>query len=101
MPLILAGNDEVVLRRGAIRRANEKDDRVNLEKWARLYDITLTNQDNDTLTRQLLSRADVILVPIALAQAAVESDRARRDLPSRGMRFSDGGHGVMMRVYGH
>lgn len=73
LPLILAGNDEVVLRRAAIRRANQNDDRANLEKWARLYDVTINNQDNGTLTRQLLSRADVIPVPIALAQAAVES----------------------------
>ncbi len=73
LPLILAGNEEILRRRDAIRRANQSDDRANLEKWARLYDIKPIDQDNSRLTRQLLSRADVIPVPIALAQAAVES----------------------------
>ena len=73
LPLILAGNDEVMRRRDAIGRSNQNDDRANLEKWAYLYDIKITDQDNNTLTRQLLRRADVIPVPIALAQAAIES----------------------------
>ncbi len=73
LPLILAGNEEVIQRRDAIRRANQNGDRANLEKWAHLYDIKITGQDNNTLTGQLLRRADVIPVPIALAQAAVES----------------------------
>ena len=73
LPLILAGNEEVMQRREAIGRANQNGDRVKLEKWARLYDIKITGQDNSTLTNQLLRRADVIPVPIALAQAAVES----------------------------
>ena len=73
LPLILAGNEEVMRRRDAISRANQNGDRVELEKWAHLYDIKIVNQDNDILTRQLLRRADVIPVPIALAQAAVES----------------------------
>ena len=73
LPLILAGNDEVMLRRDAIGRSNQNDDRANLEKWAYLYDIKIIDQDNNTLTRQLLRRADVIPVPIALAQAAIES----------------------------
>ena len=73
LPLILAGNDEVRRRREAIGRSNQNDDRANLEKWAYLYDIKITDQDNNTLTRQLLRRADVIPVPIALAQAAIES----------------------------
>ncbi len=73
LPLILAGNEEVISRREAIWRANQNDDRTNLEKWAHLYDIKITDQDNNTLTRQLLKRADTIPVPIALAQAAIES----------------------------
>ena len=60
-------------RRAAIGRSNMNDDRANLEKWAYLYNIKITGQDNNTLTRQLLRRADVIPVPIALAQAAIES----------------------------
>ncbi len=73
LPLILAGNEEIMRRRDAIARANQNDDRANLEKWAYLYNIQITDQDNNTLTRQLLGRADVIPVPIALAQAAIES----------------------------
>ncbi len=73
LPLILAGNEEIMRRRDAIGRSNENDDRANLEKWAYLYDIKITDQDNYTLTSQLLRRADVIPVPIALAQAAIES----------------------------
>ena len=73
LPLILAGNEEIMRRRDAIGRSSQNDDRANLEKWAYLYDIKITDQDNYTLTRQLLRRADVIPVPIALAQAAIES----------------------------
>ena len=73
LPLILAGNEEVMRRRDAIARSNQNDDRANLEKWAYLYGIKITGQDNNTLTKQLLGRADVIPVPIALAQAAIES----------------------------
>jgi Bax protein len=73
LPLILAGNEEVMSRRDAIMRSNQNSDRANLEKWAHLYDIKITDQDNNTLTRQLLKRADAIPVPIALAQAAIES----------------------------
>ena len=73
LPLILAGNEEVMRRRDAIARSNQNDDRAKLEKWAYLYDIKITDQDNNTLTKQLLGRADVIPVPIALAQAAIES----------------------------
>ena len=73
LPLILAGNEEVMRRRDAIKRSNQNDDRAKLEKWAYLYDIKITDQDNSTLTKQLLGRADVIPVPIALAQAAIES----------------------------
>ncbi len=73
LPLILAGNEEVMQRRDSIGRASQNGDRAKLEKWAHLYDIKITGQDNDTLTNQLLRRVDVIPVPIALAQAAVES----------------------------
>ena len=73
LPLILAGNEEVMRRREAIAHSNQNDDRARLEKWAYLYDIKITDQDNSTLTKQLLVRADVIPVPIALAQAAIES----------------------------
>ena len=73
LPLILAGNEEIMRRRDAIGRSSQNNDRANLEKWAYLYDIKINNQDNNTLTRQLLRRADVIPVPIALAQAAIES----------------------------
>ena len=73
LPLILAGNEEIMRRRDAIARSNQNDDRVKLEKWAYLYDIKITDQDNNTLTKQLLGRADVVPVPIALAQAAIES----------------------------
>ena len=73
LPLILAGNEEVMRRRDAIVRSNKIGDRANLEKWAYLYDIKITDHDNNTLTRQLLERVDVIPVPIALAQAAIES----------------------------
>ena len=73
LPLILAGNEEVMRRRDAIARSNQNDDRAKLEKWAYLYDIKVTDQDNRMLTKQLLGKADVIPVPIALAQAAIES----------------------------
>ena len=73
LPLILAGNEEVERRRDAIELANKSDNRIALEKWANLYGIEIASKDNDQLTRKLLKRADVVPVPIALAQAAVES----------------------------
>ena len=73
LPLILAGNEEVERRRNAIKRANENGNRIALEKWANLYGIKIISQDNGQLTAQLLTRADIVPVPIALAQAAVES----------------------------
>ena len=73
LPLILAGNEEVERRRDAIRRANQNDNRIALEKWANLYGIKITGKSNDQLTEKLLKRADIVPVPIALAQAAVES----------------------------
>ncbi len=73
LPLILAGNEEVERRRDAIERANQNGNRSALEKWANLYGIKVIGQDNGQLTAQLLRRADIVPVPIALAQAAVES----------------------------
>ncbi len=73
LPLILAGNEEVERRRDAIERSNQNGDRISLEKWANLYDIEINSQDNNYLTAQLLKRADTVPVPIALAQAAMES----------------------------
>ena len=57
LPLILAGNEEVMRRRDAIARSNQNDDRAKLEKWAYLYDIKITDQDNSTLTKQLLEES--------------------------------------------
>jgi len=73
LPLILAGNEEVERRRDAIEHANQSDDRIALEKWSNLYGIKIASKDNDQLTQKLLKRVDVVPVPIALAQAAVES----------------------------
>ena len=73
LPLILASNQEISKRREVIRRAFENDDRATLEKWAKLYEIDVTDQDNKALMTRLLERADTIPVALALAQAAVES----------------------------
>ena len=74
----------------------KNDDRATLEKWAYLYNIKITDQDNNTLTRQLLRRADVIPVPIALAQAAIESGWGTSRFAIKGNALLDNGHGVMM-----
>ena len=73
LPLILASNEEISKRREAIRRAFENGDRETKEKWAKLYKIDVTDQDNKALMIRLLKRADTIPVALALAQAAVES----------------------------
>ena len=73
LPLILASNEEISKRHEAIRRAFENGDRSTLEKWAKLYKIDLTDQDNTALMMRLLERADTIPVALAMAQAAVES----------------------------
>ena len=73
LPLILASNEEISKRREVIRRAFENGDRATLEKWAKLYRIDVTDQDNITLMTLLLDRVDTIPVALALAQAAVES----------------------------
>ncbi len=73
LPLILASNEEIRKRREAIKRALENGDRATLEKWAKLYKIDGTDQDNEAVMTRLLERADTIPVALALAQAAVES----------------------------
>ena len=73
LPLILASNEEISKRREVIRRAFENGDWATLEKWAKLYKIDVTDQDNITLMTRLLDRVDTIPVALALAQAAVES----------------------------
>ena len=74
LPLILASNEEISKRREAIKRGFENGDRgTTLEKWAKLYKIDVTDQDNKALMTRLLERADTIPVALALAQAAVES----------------------------
>jgi len=73
LPLILASNDEISKRREAIKRGFENGDRATLEKWAKLYKIDVTDQDNKAVMTRLLERADTIPVALALAQAAVES----------------------------
>ena len=73
LPLILASNEEITKRRDAIKRAYENGDRATLEKWATLYKIDVIDQDNAALKALLLRRADTVPVPLALAQAAVES----------------------------
>ena len=73
LPLILASNEGISKRREAIKRGFENGDRATLEKWAQLYKIDVTIQDNTALMTRLLERADTIPVALALAQAAVES----------------------------
>ncbi|MDB3879959.1 glucosaminidase domain-containing protein [Alphaproteobacteria bacterium] len=73
LPLILASNEEINKRREAIRRAFENGDWATLEKWAKLYKIDVTDQDNKAVMTRLLERADTIPAALALAQAAVES----------------------------
>ena len=73
LPLILAANEEILQRRAAIIDAVDRNDRAVLERWSRLYRIDPTGVGLEKLGTQLLLRADTIPVPIALAQAAVES----------------------------
>ena len=73
LPLILASNEEISKRREAIKRAFENGNWATLEKWAKLYKIDVTDQDNKVVMTRLLERADTIPVALALAQAAVES----------------------------
>jgi Bax protein len=73
LPLILAANEEIGMRRAAIKRAASANDRGALEKWAQLYRIDVGKQSTQDLRDDILLRADVIPVSLALAQAAVES----------------------------
>ncbi|MBU74318.1 MAG: hypothetical protein CMM73_01215 [Rhodospirillaceae bacterium] len=73
LPLILAANDEIRQRRQAIMRAGENGERSSLEKWARLYRMKTKDMPLDRIENELLRRADIIPVSLALAQAAIES----------------------------
>ena len=73
LPLILASNEEIRQRRAAIRRAYDRQDAVTLGKWAKLYKLPAENVVTQDFLNELLARADVIPVPLALAQAAIES----------------------------
>ena len=73
LPLILAANEEIGMRRSAIKRAASANDRGALKKWAQLYRIDVGKQSAQDLRDDILLRADVIPVSLALAQAAVES----------------------------
>ena len=73
LPLILAANEEIDMRRAAIKRAASADDRAALEKWAQLYRIDVGKQSTQDLKQKILVRADTIPVALALAQAAIES----------------------------
>jgi len=73
LPLILAANEEIAMRRVAIKRAASAGDRNALEKWARLYQINVDKKSTTVLKQHILLRADEIPVALALSQAAVES----------------------------
>ena len=73
LPLILAANEEIDMRRAAIKRAASTGDRAALEKWAQLYRIDFGKQSTQDMKQKILVRADTIPVALALAQAAVES----------------------------
>lgn len=73
LPLITAANEEIDARRQAIIHAHRMGDRPSLDKWAKLYKIPSEALDDDALLTRLLRRADKVPVPIALAQAAIES----------------------------
>ena len=67
VPLILAANEEIGMRRAAIKRAASATDRGALEKWAQLYRIDVGKQSTQDLRDDILLRADVIPVSLALA----------------------------------
>jgi len=73
LPLIAAANAEIDARRAAMQQAFDNGDRLSLEKWAALYKIDGDDLDDEALFRRLLFRADKVPVPLALAQAAIES----------------------------
>ena len=73
LPLILAANEEITQRRKAIERAVSRGDQTTVERWARLYRIESDGRPLAEIERQLLLRADLVPVSLALAQAAIES----------------------------
>ncbi|MDA9639634.1 glucosaminidase domain-containing protein [SAR116 cluster bacterium] len=73
LPLILAANDEIKQRRTAIIRGAKNDDRSAIERWAKLYKVKTENKSIAMIEEELLRRADVIPVSLALSQAAIES----------------------------
>ena len=73
LPLILAANEEILQRRKAIERAVSRGDQATVERWARLYRIETEDRPLAEIERQLLLRADLVPVSLALAQAAIES----------------------------
>jgi Bax protein len=73
LPLILASNEEIIERRAAILRAFDRQDTITLGKWAKLYKLPPENVDDKGFLDDLLERVDVIPVPLALAQGAIES----------------------------
>ncbi len=73
LPLVLAANEEISMRRAAVKRAANAGDQAALRKWAHLYRIDVEKQSTQDLKQLILMRADEIPVALALAQAAVES----------------------------
>lgn len=73
LPLILAANEEIIQRRAAIQRAYDRKDALTLGKWAKLYKLPPEDIVSQGFLDNLLARVDVIPVPLALAQAAIES----------------------------
>ena len=84
LPLILASNEEIIQRRAAIRRAYDRQDAITLGKWAKLYKLPPENLVSKGFLNDLLARADVIPVPLALAQAAIESGWGRSRFARQG-----------------
>ena len=74
LPHILRANQELLERRRRIKvdYSNGSEDRIR--KWAELYGIDgVNNLDVDQLFDELMLRVDAIPVPLALAQAIIES----------------------------
>ncbi len=74
LPHILRANQELQERRRRIINDYANDNEERIRKWAELYAIDDTdNQDMDQLYQELMLRVDSIPVTLALAQAIVES----------------------------
>ncbi|HCP18898.1 MAG TPA: hypothetical protein DIT62_06480, partial [Alphaproteobacteria bacterium] len=74
LPHILRANQELLerCRRIKVDYSNGSEDRIR--KWAELYGIDgVNNLDVDQLFDELMLRVDAIPVPLALAQAIIES----------------------------